>query len=86
MKTATMLPLRFVRMSSLPVNAITAKAYPRPTTRSPRMLKGVILLKKTMYAEPKFEIKPLLCEDFLLFSESEVDSDEFFDKEEGEGE
>lgn len=50
------------------------------------MLKGVILLKKTMYAEPKFEIKQLLCEDFLLFSESEVDSDEFFDKEEGEGE
>lgn len=50
------------------------------------MLKGVILLKKTMYAEPKFEIKPFLCEDFLLFSESEVDSDEFFDKEEGEGE
>lgn len=50
------------------------------------MLKGVILLKKTMYAEPKFEIKPLLCEDFLLFSESEVDSDEFFDKEEREGE
>ena len=50
------------------------------------MLKGVILLKKTMYAEPKFEVKPHLCEDFLLFSESEVDSDEFFDKEEGEGE
>ena len=43
-------------------------------------------MKKTMYAEPKFEVKPLLCKDFLLFSESEVDSDEFFDKEEGEGE
>ena len=50
------------------------------------MLKEVIRLKKMMYSEPKFEMKPLLCEDFLLFSESEVDSDEFFDKEEGEGE
>ena len=49
------------------------------------MLKGVILLKKTIYAEPKFEIKPLLCEDFLLVSESEIDSDDFFDGE-GDGE
>ena len=49
------------------------------------MLKGVILLKKMIYAEPKFEIKPLLCEDFLLISESEIDSDDFFD-EEGEEE
>ena len=40
------------------------------------MLKGVILLKKT---------KPLLCEVFLLLSESEIDSDDFFDGE-GEGE